>query len=188
MSLALPLDVAFADTSSAELRFSLSRPRIAPLATEVVDLGLPGLRLELHVIGSSHQVVLAETDRDLLIETFACLPATGDTVPAESPRWDETVSTTGDWAGLSRHEFRAHRSADPATFRSRLAEALDSVRSHDRHLLVGFPGDPDALTALAFTSAGPGEVCWQTWHAYPQHHEIVHSRSRLTAASVRGER
>lgn len=188
MSLALPLDVAFADTSSAELRFSLSRPRIAPLATEVVDLARAGLRLELHVIGSSHQVVLAEADRDLLIETFACLPETGATVPTEAPRWDETVSTTGVWAGLSRHEFRAHRSADPATFRSRLAEALDSVRSHDRHLLVGFPGDPDALTALALTSAGPGDVAWQTWHAYPQHHEIVHSRSQLTAASARGER
>ena len=186
MSLALPLDVAFADTSSAELRFSLSRPRIAPLATEVVDLALPGLRLELHVIGSSHQVVLTEADRDLLIETFACLPETGDTVPTEAPRWDETVSTTGAWAGLSRHEFRAHRSADPATFRSRLAEALDSVRSHDRHLLVGFPGDPDALTALALTSAGPGQVAWQTWPASPQHHEIVHSRSRLSAASARG--
>ncbi|MFD0785789.1 DUF2617 family protein, partial [Micromonospora azadirachtae] len=45
----------------------------------------------------------------------------------------------------------------------------------DRLALVGvFPGDPDAVTALAVRSGSPGgEVAWRTWHAYPQTNELV---------------
>lgn len=215
MSLAPPLpitvDVPFADTSSDQLRFSLTRPRLPALATETVDLepfGLPGLRLGLHVIGSSHQVVLTGPDDhidradahldgsddhidrsdDHLIETFACPPAEDDPTPPatamSAPRWGEWQETRGAWAGFTRHGFRATRTSVPEGFRTSVAEALDRVRAHDRHLVVGFPGDPDALTALALTGAGPGCLSWQTWHVYPQHAEIVRTATTLTSASA----
>lgn len=198
MSLTAPhvtVDVPFADTSADDLRFSLDRPRIAPLASEIVDLEAAGvtgagLRLELHVIGSSHQVILATAARDLLIETFACPPAQ---VPAQAPAhapttattpltWDAPVRTHGAWAGLTRHEFRCTRTAHPAEFRTSVAEALDRVRAHDRHVVARFPGDRDALTALALTTAGPGHLAWETWHVYPQHSEIVRTTTALTGA------
>lgn len=201
MSLAPPLpitvDVPFADTSSDQLRFSLTRPRLPALATETVDLepfGLPGLRLGLHVIGSSHQVVLTGSDDrltgtdDHLIETFACPPAEDDPTPPatamSAPRWGEWQETRGAWAGFTRHGFRATRTSVPEGFRTSVAEALDRVRAHDRHLVVGFPGHPDALTALALTGAGPGRLSWQTWHVYPQHAEIVRTATTLTCASA----
>ncbi len=194
MSLTAPhvtVDVPFADTSADDLRFSLVRPRIAPLASEIVDLqpaGVTGagLRLELHVIGSSHQVILAEAARDLLIETFACppaeVPAQAPTTATALPSWDAPVRTRGAWAGLTGHEFRCTRTAHPAEFRTSVAEALDRVRAHDRHVIARFPGDRDALTALALTAAGPGHLAWETWHVYPQHAEIVHTTTALTGA------
>ncbi|KZE12142.1 DUF2617 family protein [Brevibacterium casei] len=212
MSLAPPLpitlDVPFADTSSDQLRFSLTRPRLPALATETVDLepfGLPGLRLGLHVIGSSHQVALTGSDDQLvgpddhltgsddhLIETFACPPSEDDPAPPATatgaPRWGEWQETRGAWAGFTRHGFRATRTAVAEGFRTSVAEALDRVRAHDRHLVVGFPGDPDALTALALTGAESGRLSWQTWHVYPQHTEIVRTATTLTCApaSARG--
>lgn len=211
MSLAPPLplavDVPFADTSSEQLRFSLTRPRIAALATEIVDLeplGCPGLRLELHVIGSSHQVVLAGPEdhpagsEDHLIETFAC-PPTADN-PARQvaddgmPRWGTRQVTRGTWAGFTCHGLRATRTTAAVEFRTAVAEALDRVRDHDRHLVVGFPGDPDAITALALSGAEAGHLSWQTWHVYPQQTEIVHTTTVLTnapdvpSASARGVR
>lgn len=194
MSLTAPhvtVDVPFADTSADDLRFSLDRPRIAPLASEIVDLqpaGVTGagLRLELHVIGSSHQVILATAARDLLIETFACppaeVPAQAPTTVTALPSWDAPVRTRGAWAGLTRHEFRCTRTAHPAEFRTSVAEVHDRVRAHDRHVIARFPGDRDALTALALTTAGQGHLAWETWHVYPQHAEIVHTTTALTGA------
>ena len=211
MSLAPPLpitvDVPFADTSSEQLRFSLTRPRIAALATEIVDLeplGCPGLCLELHVIGSSHQVVLAGPEdhlagsEDHLIETFACPPTADGPAPQVAddgtPHWGTRQVTRGAWAGFTCHGFRATRTTAADEFRTAVAEALDRVRGHDRHLVVGFPGDPDAITALALSGAEAGHLSWQTWHVYPQQTEIVHTTTELTnapdvpSASARGVR
>ena len=45
----------------------------------------------------------------------------------------------------------------------------------DPYALVGvFPGDADAVTALAVRTDLPhGSLGWRTWHAYPQTNELV---------------
>ncbi|MBE8145916.1 DUF2617 family protein [Brevibacterium casei] len=164
----------------------------------------PGLCLELHVIGSSHQVVLAGPEdhlagsEDHLIETFACPPTADGPAPQVAddgtPHWGTRQVTRGAWAGFTCHGFRATRTTAADEFRTAVAEALDRVRDHDRHLVVGFPGDPDAITALALSGAEAGHLSWQTWHVYPQQTEIVHTTTELTnapdvpSASARGVR
>lgn len=174
-------DVAFTDTSARELRFSLDHERITPLASRVIELppseAQNRSRLELHVIGSSHQVILNDHDTDAFIETFACL---GE---GERPEWDTTQATDGTWTGFARHRFNCSLTDVQGRFADAAAEVARSASAHDHHLVVGFPGDQGALTALALTHNEPGRVSWQTWHCYPQHRQIVHSSSELRRRS-----
>lgn len=174
-------DVAFADTSARELRFSLDHGRITPLASRVIELPPSAeqnrSRLELHVIGSSHQVILENHDTDSFIETFACL---GE---GERPEWDTTQATDGTWSGFTGHGFRCSLTDVQGSFTDAAAEVARRASAHDDHLVVDFPGEPGALTALALTHSSPGEVAWQTWHCYPQHGQIVHSQSELRRRS-----
>lgn len=170
-------DVAFSDTSAQALSFSLDHGRITPLASDFIDLpssnGQDRARLELHVIGSSHQVILSEHDADTFIETFACL---GEDEP---PSWDTTRTTTGTWSGFTRHQFRCELTDVAGAFTDAAAEVVARSSAHDHHLVVDFPGEPGALTALALTNSTPDQVSWQSWHCYPQHRQIVHSHSEL---------
>lgn len=174
-------DVAFTDTSAQQLSFSLNHGRIEPLASEFFDLPSSPVhgrsRLELHVIGSSHQVILNETDTDSFIETFACL---GED---EHPGWDSTRTTTGTWSGFTHHRFRCELTDVDGAFTDAAAEVVARSSAHDRHLVVDFPGEPGALTALALTNSTAEQVSWQTWHCYPQHRQIVHSCSQLRRSS-----
>lgn len=178
---AATVDVAFTDTSAQELSFSLDHGRIAPLASDFIDLASSNeqdrVRLELHVIGSSHQVILSDNDTDSFIETFACL---GDD---ERPDWNTTRTTTGTWSGFTRHQFRCELTDVDGAFTDAAAEVVRRSNAHGRHLIVDFPGEPGALTALALTKSTPEQVSWQTWHCYPQHRQIVHSHSELRRRS-----
>ena len=171
------VDVAFTDTSAQALRFSLDHERITPLASTFIDLpssdGAPHARLGLHVIGSSHQVILNDHTRDEFIETFACL---GE---GERPEWDTTRATEGTWSKFTSHRFRCSLTDVQGSFADATAEVVHQSRIHEHHLVVGFPGDPNAFTALAATRSEAGQVSWETWHCYPQHRQIVHSRSEL---------
>lgn len=174
------LSIGFADTSAEQLRFSLGHPRIAPLASKRLHIAeAVDAVLELHVIGSSHQVALSVDGTDAFIETFACL---GEGAGPQRPAWGRTRTTSGGWAGFTRHEFRCDLQQVPGDFGSAVAEVLDRARAADHHVMVAFPGNPHAVTALAATQEEPGHVSWQTWHCYPQHRQIVHSASRLGAA------
>ena len=53
--------------------------------------------------------------------------------------------------------------------------ALRADLADDPYALVGvFPGDVDAVTALAVRPDPPaGTLAWRTWHAYPQTNELV---------------
>ncbi|WP_209374578.1 DUF2617 family protein [Brevibacterium renqingii] len=181
-----PLDVAFTDTSSEALRFSLAHDRIAPLATRVIDVPsrtkTPApLALELTVIGSSHQVILREANSDALIETFACLGE--DARDSARPDWGRESVRHGQWAGFTQHRFTATRTTVHGDFPTAAAEVLATGENlavtAENHLSVAFPGQAGALTALALTRAEPGRIGWQSWHCYPQHEEIVHSSSEL---------
>lgn len=177
----MTVDVEFTDTSAQALSFSLEHGRITPLASTFIDLPAPNgqsrPRLELHVIGSSHQVILSENDTDTFRETFACLGEDN------RPDWNTTRSTSGSWSGFAQHRFRCELTDVESSFADAAAEVVHRTGAHDRHLLVDFPGEPGALTALALTTCNSEQVSWQTWHCYPQHRQIVHSYSELRRRS-----
>jgi hypothetical protein len=151
------LDTPYVDTSAADLSLALGGPERPAL--HVRELTLPGIGpLRLRLLGASHQVILGD-----LTETVACLPGGPPHLPATlhdentGYRFTATVlRPTGD--GL----------------RSRVA-ALRADLADDPYALVGvFPGDVDAVTALAVNPDPPaGSVAWRTWHVYPQTNELV---------------
>ncbi|MGC5017406.1 DUF2617 family protein [Micromonospora sp. DT47] len=156
------LHTPYVDTSAADLSLALGGPERPAL--HVRDLDLPGgVRLRLRLLGASHQVVLQPAGGSTLTETVACLPGGPPHLPG----------TLRDEAGGYR--FTATVLRPPAgELRSRVA-GLRAELADDPYALVGvFPGDPDAVTALAVCADPPdGSVAWRTWHAYPQTNELV---------------
>ncbi|WP_262283531.1 DUF2617 family protein [Micromonospora sp. MA102] len=151
------LHAPYVDTRAADLSLALGGP--ARPALHVRELTLPGgLRLSLRLLGASHQVVCGD-----LTETVACLPGRPPHLP--DALHDET-------AGY-RFTATVLRPAGDG-LRTRVA-ALRADLADDPYALVGvFPGDEDAVTALAVRPEPPaGSVAWRTWHAYPQTNELV---------------
>lgn len=150
------IDTRFADSRAADLSLAYGLRPLPALGTHRVVL--PGVTLELRVLGASHQVVLGDWT-----ETVACLPDR----PGALPEREETV--VGDF--LVRFSARCDR-LDADAFAARVAAVVASCES-DEHALVGeFPGSPLAVTALSARASGDG-AAWQTWHAYPQVGELV---------------
>ncbi|MEV6374040.1 DUF2617 family protein [Micromonospora musae] len=162
------LDAPYVDTSAADL--SLARDDAERPALHVLDLDLPGaIRLELRLLGASHQVALRAGDV-VLAETVACLPGRPPELPA---------TVLDEAAG---YRFAATVLRPPAAgLRDRVA-ALRAELADDALALVGvFPGDADAVTALAVRpEPGGGAVAWRTWHAYPQTNELVLTETVVT--------
>ncbi|WFE37736.1 DUF2617 family protein [Micromonospora sp. WMMD998] len=153
----IALAAPYVDSRAADLSLSLGGPELPALA--VRDLDLPGGRpLRLRLLGASHQVVAGA-----LTETVACLPG-------RRPHLPDALhdATTG-----YRFTATVLRPAGDG-LRTRVA-ALRAELADDPHALVGvFPGDEDAVTALAVRLDPPdGAVAWRTWHAYPQTNELV---------------
>lgn len=163
------LDTPYVDTSAADLTLELGGPERPAL--HVLDLALPGrVRLRLRLLGASHQVVLRATTavgddpaEVELTETVACLPGR----PPELPATVHDESTGYRFTATVLRPTGAELSTRVAALRAELTD--------DPYALVGvFPGDPDAVTALAVRPDPPaGTVRWRTWHAYPQTSELV---------------
>ncbi|AVT28536.1 DUF2617 domain-containing protein [Plantactinospora sp. BC1] len=172
------LHTAYEDTTAAELSHALDTPEQPAL--HLLDLGLahlgrPGTRLQLRLLGASHQVVL-EGPAGNLIETVACLPGRRPELPA----------TLADPATGYRFTARVRRLA--AAEMSARAARLRRDLADDPYALVGvFPGGPDAITALRVARRadpggdGTGGIGWRTWHAYPQSGELVETETVVTA-------
>ncbi|MDG4787358.1 DUF2617 family protein [Micromonospora sp. WMMD1102] len=173
------LDTAYEDTTAAELSLALDTPEQPALHLldlgRLTRLGRPGTRLQLRLLGASHQVVLDGPDGGL-IETVACLPGRRPELPA----------TLADPATGYRFTARV-RQLSPA----RLSECAARLRrdlAGDPYALVGvFPGGPDAITALRVgrpggrDAAGTGRIGWRTWHAYPGSGEVVETETVVAA-------
>ncbi|GAA4284602.1 DUF2617 family protein [Brevibacterium daeguense] len=166
------LSLPFADTSAAELTFARTLPRLPAVSSTVVPLA-PNVRLELNVLGCSHQVIIVDGARDVLVETLACLPGTPPDLPASDSRSDETTAGAG-------HSFRSRvERAEPRGFRRAVDRIVDTAQARPFHCIARFPGHPAAVTALALERPEAGGLRWRTWHCYPQHGEIVHTRTRV---------
>jgi hypothetical protein len=158
------IDTTFSDTAAAQLSLGLGLP--AQPALSGLTVPVPGGRVELRILGSSHQALL-ELDGSGCSEVVAC--STG--LPAGLPEQADRA-----FAGLGYRFRSATTRLDPAAL-AREAAALVEAYRDDAAALVGvFPGAPTAVTVLAATP-GPAGVAWRSWHVSPQSSEIVAWRS-----------
>lgn len=156
---------AFADSRAADLSLAYGLAPLPALSTHLV--ALPGARIELRVLGASHQVV-AQIGAARWSETVACLPDRAGRLPAH----DQVAS------GPLRCRFRAGcRRLSSARLTEQVRAVARRCEQHPRALVGTFPGSPLAITALLVDHHVPGELRWRSWHAYPQSGELVTTAS-----------
>ncbi|MFY4721940.1 DUF2617 family protein [Streptomyces sp. LaBMicrA B280] len=168
------LNTTYSDTRAADLAWALGREPLPALAS--LDLELTGAKLQLRLLGASHQVLLEE-ERGLCSETVACIPGSSTPLPLG------VAKRVGDW----EYEFAARvEMLTPGSFAGRAQELLALVAEHPHGLAGVFPGSPHAFTAM-LAQRHQDHVHWRTWHAYPQDGQLVATRTRV-GARARGGR
>ncbi|GHG23063.1 MULTISPECIES: DUF2617 family protein [Streptomyces] len=160
------LKTSYTDTRAADLAWALGREPLPALA--VLNLELSGAKLQLRLLGASHQVLLEEEGRTCS-ETVACMPGSSTPLPlGVSKRF-------GEW----EYEFAARvETLTQGSFAGRAQELLALVADHPHGLAGTFPGSPHAFTAM-LAQRHEGQVRWRTWHAYPQEGQLVVTRTRI---------
>ena len=167
------LQVPYRDTAAGDLVWRLGEPRRPAVAA--LELEVAGGRLELRLLGSSHQVVFTVADstggRAVVSEIVAC----GTGAPGLPPTAHRLVD---GWV----YEFRAATRQLPAGCFGRRVDALVArLAGHPAAIVGRFPGSPHAVTALvAGSRRGGTAIRWRTWHSYPQEQRLV-----STATTVR---
>ncbi|MFJ4812082.1 DUF2617 family protein [Streptomyces longwoodensis] len=160
------LNTSYTDTRAADLAWALGREPLPALAS--LDLELADSRLQLRLLGASHQVLLEE-ERGRCSETVACIAGSSTPLPLG------VAKRVGGW----EYEFAARVEAlPPDSFAGRAQELLALVSDHPHGLVGVFPGSPHAFTALLAHRQGT-HVHWRTWHAYPQDGQVVATRTRV---------
>ena len=160
------LKTSYTDTRAADLAWALGREPLPALAA--LDLELGSAKLQLRLLGASHQVLLEEEGRSCS-ETVACMPGSSTPLPlGVSKRF-------GEW----EYEFAARvETLTQGSFAGRAQELLALVADHPHGLAGTFPGSPHAFTAM-LAQRHEGQVRWRTWHAYPQEGQLVVTRTRI---------
>ncbi|MDK1473093.1 DUF2617 family protein [Streptomyces sp. 549] len=160
------LQTAYSDTRAGDLAWALGREPLPSLAT--LDLDLSDARVQLRLLGASHQVLL-EDDQGSCSETVACMPGSSSPLPLG-------VSKR---LGAYEYEFAARvEKLSTGSFAGRAQELLALVADHPNGLAGTFPGSPHAFTALLVQRVEQ-QVCWRTWHSYPQEGRLVATRTRV---------
>lgn len=162
------IKTSFTDTRANDLAWALGREPLPSLAT--LDLEIARTRVQLRVLGASHQVLL-DSPRGSCSETVACMPGSNTPLPLG-------VSKR---LGNFEYEFAARvESLSAGSFVGRAQELLALVAEHPHGLAGVFPGEPNAFTALLVQRQRQDQqVQWRTWHAYPQERRLVATRTRL---------
>ncbi|MBT2440724.1 DUF2617 family protein [Streptomyces sp. ISL-36] len=160
------LKTTYTDTRADDLAWALGREPLPALA--VLDLELTGAKLQLRLLGASHQVLLEE-EKHSCSETVACMPGSSTPLPLGVSK------RVGEW----EYEFAARvETLSDGSFAGRAQELLALVADHPNGLAGTFPGSPHAFTAM-LAQRHEGQVRWRTWHAYPQEGQLVVTRTRI---------
>jgi hypothetical protein len=156
------LDVAYGDARADTLAFTLDEPPLDALATRMLRAG--GVEVELRLLGASHQVVAGP-----VVETVAALPGRPGPLPYDLHR------EVAGWSYRFTADVYRRGAADfgraTAFLRTYLSGRTDAVAA-------AFPAEPDAITGVVLKAVRRG-LDWRSWHTYPQHREIVVTRSRM---------
>ncbi|MGW1882825.1 DUF2617 family protein [Streptomyces sp. NPDC001970] len=167
------LTTSYTDTRAADLAWALGREPLPALAA--LDLELSGAKLQLRLLGASHQVLLEE-DQGVCSETVACIPGSSTPLPLG------VAKRIGVW----EYEFAARvETLSKGSFAGRAQELLALVADHPNGLAGTFPGSPHAFTAMVAQRLD-GQVRWRTWHAYPQEGQLVVTRTCVGARMPAG--
>ncbi|MGA4850193.1 DUF2617 family protein [Streptomyces sp. G5(2025)] len=160
------LKTVYTDTRAEDLAWALGREPLPALAT--LDVELADAKMQLRLLGASHQVLLEE-EQGSCSETVACIPGSSTPLPLGVSK------RVGDW----EYEFAARvETLSRGQFAGRAQELLALVSEHPHGLAGVFPGSPHAFTAL-LAQRHEGAVMWRTWHAYPQDGQLVATRSKV---------
>jgi hypothetical protein len=173
------LDLPFADVRASDLALAFDAP-VQP-ALEVLRLEEGRFPLELRLLGSSHQAIVA----GVVSETVACGIAADGGLP---PR-------AGREAAGAIYSFTARiQRFEPFAYAAAARRAISAAAADPQGLVGLFPiraaaaGGADAAGGAeaageAFTALRakvlPRGVTWDTWHGYPQSGELVVTRSAL---------
>ncbi|MFJ9802669.1 DUF2617 family protein [Streptomyces wuyuanensis] len=162
------LKTSYTDTRAADLAWALGREPLPALAE--LDLELGGTKVQLRLLGASHQVLL-EGEHGTCSETVACMPGRSTPLPLGVAR------RLGGW----EYEFAARvETLSEGSFAGRAQELLALVADHPHGLAGTFPGSPHAFTAMVAQQVD-GQMRWRTWHAYPQEGQLVVTRTHVGA-------
>ena len=170
------LDVPYADTRAEDLRWSLDHGELPAVVTARVDALVDGCPVELRILGASHQVVLEVPGLPRLVETVAYVPGLGDPLPRAG------VRTTGGDAPWSYELTSAVEVLSADDLRERVATLVADLDGRAGALSAAFPGDRHAVTAVHAEPLAGGGATWRTWHAYPQHGQLVHTLTLVRPA------
>ena len=168
------LETAYTDTRAGDLAWALDREPLPALA--ILDLEIPGARVQLRLLGASHQILLTD-ERGTLSETVACMPGSTSPLPlGVSKRLQDRD-----------YEFAARiETLSQGAFAGRAQDLLALVTDHPHGLAGTFPGDPYAFTAL-LVQHRHNEVLWRSWHSYPQEGQLVCTRTRVSTRAAAPE-
>lgn len=161
------LNAEYVDCAAGQLAWSLDAPNMKALS--VVPLGTGSVRLEMRILGTSHQMLLTEDKQLVLRETVACLPKTEPVLPSE------------ERAHLEGWEYTFHSEVETLgaeAFKKKVHELLNRYERRQDAIVGIFPGDVLAVTALA-GKIDEDVVAWETWHTYPETGEIVSTRTEV---------
>ncbi|MBT0567002.1 DUF2617 family protein [Williamsia sp. CHRR-6] len=161
------LDIPFVDTDPRRLALSLDTGQLPALSQLTAQLG--GMTVTLALLGASHQVRVSTADTaHVLTETLACLPGREPYLPARQDH--------------SQHSFISRVDThDGRGFAEAVARILSDASDAPHGIVGHYPGRPDAVTAVIAEATDAG-IAWDSWHTYPQHHQIVVTRSQFTIA------
>ena len=162
------LTAPYADVRAADLVLELDAPE-AP-ALETLELALGAFRLELRLLGHSHQAVVTAPGF-ALSETVSCRPGGGEDARLPGAR-------------AVRRDGRAYAFSAAVSGLDELDRAalVAAVAADPRGLVGVFGGQAGAFTALRGTAVerpGASGVGWETWHAYPQTGELVRTTGEV---------
>jgi hypothetical protein len=158
------LSIAALDNAARDLRFRFgeasTHPPLFTLTTPLVVA---------HVLGGSHRIEFTYHDK-CIVEEVACEPADSINTPS--------AQLPSAWSD-GTYEFRSEvRILSPQQL-GLVADQLQTTMCNNPTAIVAqFPGHPHALTAVQIgSSCNTFAATWQTWHLYPNQHEVVETWS-----------